>query len=115
MPPANVLRIALHPDGILPRVLNPGQWRAELLGRLRRQVAASADPDLDGLLDEVRGYPCPPGSDRPHGGGGIPLDVTVSVLAIESFYPADTATGDYLRCLAAAGGRIGDGAATATT
>src|SRR5690349_14130639 len=30
-PPANVLRIALHPDGMAPRITNLGQWRAHLL------------------------------------------------------------------------------------
>ncbi|HJQ47949.1 MAG TPA: helix-turn-helix transcriptional regulator [Amycolatopsis sp.] len=137
-PPANVLRIALHPGGIMPRVLNPGQWRAELLGRLRGQVEASADPDLADLLDEVRAYPCPPGPDAGHDGGifvplkirygaaelsffstiatfGAPLDVMVSELAIESFYPADPATGDHLRRLAGIGGRIGDTATPPVT
>lgn len=134
-PPANVLRIALHPDGMTPRVLNPGQWRGDLLARLRRQVEATADPELAVLLDEVRGYPCAepvPDVDIPGRGDifvplrlrheevelsffstiatfGTPLDVTVSELAIESFYPADAATGDYLRQSRPADGRIGDG------
>lgn len=33
---------------------------------------------------------------------GTPLDVTLSELAIESFFPADAETGDYLRQPAAA-------------
>jgi len=48
-PPANVLRISLHPEGMAPRIANLGEWRAHLLGRLRRQVALTADPDLDRL------------------------------------------------------------------
>ncbi|GAB3574748.1 helix-turn-helix transcriptional regulator [Amycolatopsis endophytica] len=114
-PPVNVLRVALHPRGLAPHVLNLGQWRAELLGRLRRQVEITADADLADLLTEVRGYPCdqpetemPPGSvfvplRLRHGDGelrlmttvatfGTPLDVTLAELVIESFYPADAAT-----------------------
>lgn len=138
-PPVNVLRLALRPDGVAARVLNPGEWRAELLGRLRRQVETTADPELAELLAEVRDYPSPPAeTGNAHGSGifvplrlrhgdtelsffstiatfGAPLDVTVSELAIESFYPADAVTGEYLRRLASAGGRIGDGATTTAT
>ncbi len=122
-PPANVLRISLHPDGLAPRIANLGEWRAHLLGRLRRQVALTADPDLARLLNELRAYPC----DQPepevevpgpgdivvplrirHDGRelvffstvatfGTPLDVTVAELAIESFFPADPETAAILR------------------
>jgi transcriptional regulator with XRE-family HTH domain len=120
---ANVLRATLHPDGMAPHVLNLGEWRAHLLGRLRRQVSQTADPGLAELLAELRGYPC----DQPvpevevpgpgdifvplrfrHEGAdltffstvatfGTPLDVTVAELVIESFFPADPATAAYLR------------------
>jgi transcriptional regulator with XRE-family HTH domain len=116
----NVLRVSLHPDGMAPRIANLGEWRAHLLGRLRRQVALTADDRLAELLDELRGYPCDdpvPEVEVPgpgdvviplclHGGlsflstvatFGTPLDVTVAELAIESFYPADEATADALR------------------
>jgi hypothetical protein len=33
---------------------------------------------------------------------GTPLDITLSELALESFFPADSATGDVLRRLAEA-------------
>jgi transcriptional regulator with XRE-family HTH domain len=129
--PANVLRMALHPEGMAPRILNLGEWRADLLGRLRRQVEATADPELAALLDEVRGYPCAqPETGSPgrgdifvplrlrHGEAelsffstiatfGTPVEITLSELAIESFYPADDRTGDYLRRLAASRGTIG--------
>jgi transcriptional regulator with XRE-family HTH domain len=117
-PPASVLRLSLHPDGLAPRIANLGEWRAHLLGRLRRQVAITADPGLEALLEELRGYPCDqpePEVELPgpgdfllrlrlrHRGGelaffstvatfGTPLDVTVAELAIESFFPADQAT-----------------------
>ena len=56
--PVNVLRLSLHPEGMAPRIVNLGEWRAHLLGRLRRQIAATADPGLAALYDELRAYPC---------------------------------------------------------
>lgn len=125
--PVNVLRLALAPDGMAPQIVNLGEWRAHLLGRLRRQVESSGDPRLAALLEELRAYP---GSgteaevDLPGPGDvavplrvrgadgaelsflstvstfGTPLDVTVAELVIESFFPADAATADALRALA---------------
>ncbi|WP_028061645.1 helix-turn-helix domain-containing protein [Candidatus Solirubrobacter pratensis] len=122
-PPVNVLRLALHPGGVAPRIANLGEWRAHLLARLRRQVLATHDPQLTALLEELRGYPC----DQPEpvvempgpgeivvplrlrrGDGelrfmsivstfGTPLDITVQELSIEAFFPADAATAEVLR------------------
>ncbi|MFI7069581.1 MmyB family transcriptional regulator [Micromonospora sediminicola] len=125
-PPVNALRLTLHPDGLAPRVLNLGQWRAHLLARLRRQAQLTADPDLTALLDELRGYPggaeAEPVEPGPgdvvvplrlrHGDGvltllstvstfGTPLDVTVEELSIETFLPGDEATAAALRAAAA--------------
>lgn len=122
-PPANVLRISLHPDGMAPRIANLGEWRAHLLGRLRRQVSLTAEPELVRLLAELRTYPCEqpePEIEIPGPGDivvplrirnegrelaffstvatfGTPLDVTVAELAIESFFPADPETASVLR------------------
>ncbi len=122
-PPVNALRLALHPDGVAPRILNLGEWRAHLLGRLRRQIAATNDPQLASLLVELRDYPCDdpePDVELPgpgeivvplrlrHGDGelrlmsivstfGTPLDVTVEELSIEAFFPADAETAAVLR------------------
>src|SRR5690606_1946885 len=41
--PVNVLRLSLHPDGVAPRIVNLGQWRAHLLHRLGQQVAGTGD------------------------------------------------------------------------
>jgi transcriptional regulator with XRE-family HTH domain len=132
-PPANVLRGSLHPDGLAPRIVNLGEWRAHLLGRLRRQIALTADPALARLYDELRGYPCDqpePEVEAPgpgdivvplrlrHGDGelaffstiatfGTPLDITVAELAIEAFYPADAATAAVLRGGGGEGGKPG--------
>jgi transcriptional regulator with XRE-family HTH domain len=114
-PPANVLRLSLHPDGMAPRILNLPEWRAHLLTRLHRQIQATGDQRLAGLHEELAGYPGgeahpPPAANvvvplryRAHSGAelsfisittviGTPMDVTVEELAIESFYPADEAT-----------------------
>jgi transcriptional regulator with XRE-family HTH domain len=103
-PPANVLRIALHPEGMAPRIGNLGEWRAHLL----RDLAAVNDGDLDDLYDELAAYPGPVAP--AHNAVFVPLevdglcflstrttfrdsaDVTVCELAIESFFPADDAT-----------------------
>ena len=122
-PPVNVLRLSLYPDGLAGRIVNLGEWRAHLLGRLRRQVALTADEELTDLYEELRALPCDapvPEVEMPgpgevavplrlrHGGRelsflstvatfGTPLDVTVAELAIELFYPADAATAEALR------------------
>lgn len=128
-PPVNALRISLHPGGLAPRIRNLAEWRAHLLERLRRQVEASADAVLIDLLEELRRYPAPP---VPVGPSpellpavplrlateqgelallsattvfGTPLDVTLSELALETFLPADAATGAALRRLAGAAGQ----------
>jgi len=119
-PPVNALRLSLHPEGMAPRILNLGEWRAHLLGRVRREVALSRDPELAKLYAQLQEYPCdqpepePPSSTdivvplRYRYGGlelsffsmsatfGAPLNVTVSELAIESFFPADPATTQFL-------------------
>src|SRR6201996_8956313 len=56
-PPANALRVALHPQGMAPRVLNMAQWSAHLLHRLRREAALTADPELERLHAELAAYP----------------------------------------------------------
>ena len=60
-PPVNVMRLALHPHGIAPRVANFLEWRAHLLSRLRHQIDATADPVLVELLAELESYPLPDG------------------------------------------------------
>jgi transcriptional regulator with XRE-family HTH domain len=128
-PPVNVLRLSLHPEGLAPRIANLAEWRAHLLERLRQQIEITADATLIALREELRGLPAPimrtpPPADRFAGvvvplqlvgeGGtlsflstttvfGTPVDVTLSELAIESFFPADAATAQAMQRLMAGG------------
>lgn len=122
-PPVNVLRLSLHPDGLAPRIANLAQWRAHLLARLRQQIDATADAKLAALLAELKGYEAPDGEEdreaqdfagvvvplRLRAGAdllnlfstttvfGTPVDITLSELALETFFPADAATAEALR------------------
>ena len=123
-PPANVMRLALHPRGLAPRIVNLPQWREHLLARLHRQIIAGGGAELRSRYDEVHGYgpdldehPEQPSPDdlvvplrlRSTAGElsffstvatfGTPRDITVTELSIESFFPADEAS---RRALAAA-------------
>jgi len=122
--PVNVLRLALHPDGLAPRIANLGAWRAHLLHRLGRQAVVSGDPALAVLYDELAAYPGgePAAHDLAAGEIATPLrlrvgdreltflstistfgtavDVTLAALAIESFFPADRATAELLHARA---------------
>jgi transcriptional regulator with XRE-family HTH domain len=126
-PPVNVLRLALHPAGLAPRIVNLVEFRGYVFKRLRRDMAMTADPLPARLLEEFDGYPEPDGH-RPTeateadskytgmvvrfqlivGGAslsfftastvfGTPVDITLSELAIESYFPANQRTADTLR------------------
>jgi transcriptional regulator with XRE-family HTH domain len=124
--PVNVLRLSLHPLGLAPKIANLGQWRTHLFERLRHQIAATADPALASLLEELKNYPLPEGSDLQIEGEhpgvvmpfkfrtpagvlsfistvtifGTPADVTLQELAMETFFPADDFTRQALQALA---------------
>ena len=117
-PPANALRITLHPEGMASSIVNLAEWSGHLLRRLRRQISITADEELERLYDELAGYPGVdadtavevPAADEillplqlrvgetelalvsTVSVFGTALDVTLAELAIEAFYPADDAT-----------------------
>ena len=116
----NGLRISLHPDGLAPRIRNLGQWRHHVIGRLRREVAASGSEELRGLLSEIEAYPGGSEESRDLGGVAVPLvldgddgkvltfmstvttfgtalDLTAAELSIEAFLPVDEQTAAALR------------------
>jgi len=117
--PVNVLRLTLHPGGLAPRIANLTEWRMHLFERLRRQIDVSGDPILMELLNELSSYPVggdkeSPTSETDFAGVavpfqlatevgilsflstttvfGTPVDITLSELAMESFFPADALT-----------------------
>lgn len=124
LPPINVLRLSLHPQGLAPMVANLPSWRDHVLARLQRQISTTGDPTLAALLAELRALPLP---DAPaavaappvvddvavplslHTPGGVlnfittitvfgaPHDVTMAELAVETLLPADAATAAALR------------------
>ena len=124
-PPVNALRLSLHPQGIAASIVNWHAWREHVLARLQRQIDVSGDDTLSALRDELAGYPAPPdaGAMTPDDTGlsqiavplrlrtplgvlsffstttvfGTPVDVTLSELAIEAFFPADLQTAAALR------------------
>jgi transcriptional regulator with XRE-family HTH domain len=125
-PPLNAMRLSLHPQGLAPRIVNLAEWRAHLLYRLRRQVELTADRALIDLLHEVSGYPAAdrcgktpnveqeiavPFRIRTSVGVlsffsmttvfGTPVDVMLSELALELFFPADDDTAAAVHRLAA--------------
>jgi transcriptional regulator with XRE-family HTH domain len=123
--PVNVLRLSLHPKGLAPRIANLAEWRGHLLARLQHQVQTTADGTLVELLEELKRYPGHGASSgrtapaRDYAGiviplelvtpagtlaffstttvFGTPVDVTLSELAVEAFFPADAATAEALR------------------
>ena len=126
-PPINVLRLTLHPDGLGSRVANFQQWRAHVLDNLHRQILASDDQVLIELHRELKGYASPTASSASGADlapqewhslvvpfqlatdagmlsfystrttFGAPLDVTLSEISLEFFYPADARTAELLR------------------
>lgn len=132
-PPVNVLRLSLHPDGLAPRIVNLPAWREHLFERLAHQIQASGDPVLAELAAELHALPAPEGTPvepAPPGGlpalavplqlqspagtlsfistitvFGTPVEVTLSELAIEAFFPADAFTAKVLADMAAASPR----------
>ena len=123
-PPVNVLHLSLHPQGLAPRIANLPEWRAHLIDRLRQQISASGDPVLERLLKELLSYPAPEAANEAHADHagiaiplklstkagllslistttvfGTPVDITLSELAVESFFPADEETAAILRSL----------------
>jgi transcriptional regulator with XRE-family HTH domain len=122
--PVNVLRLSLHPQGLAPRILNLEEWRGHILARLEHEIDRSADPKLAALRDELAAMPVEPVAAAAHPelatdnriaiplrmqGPGGPLsflstttvfgtavDVTLSEIAIEAFFPADAETAEVM-------------------
>jgi transcriptional regulator with XRE-family HTH domain len=124
-PPVNVLRLSLSPLGLARRIVNLAEWRAHILERLRQQVALTADAKLQALAVELGANQTTGDPGRtvasPHGGialplqletpagtlsfistttvFGTPVDITLSEIALETFFPADEATAHLLKTI----------------
>lgn len=123
-PPVNALRVSLHPDGLAPRIADFAEYSEHIIHRLHRQAVLSGDGELFALEEDLGQYPGV--STRRHGLDetadllfmplvlqvtenvrfsffstlatfGTAIDITVSELAIESFFPADETTAAALR------------------
>jgi transcriptional regulator with XRE-family HTH domain len=122
--PFNILRLAFHPEALAARTVNLAEWCGHLLERLHRQCEATADPELINLYSDLKAFPIParpgplppdhvaiPFKLRHHGEVlsffsttmvfGTPVDITLSELALETFFPADDLTADRMRTIAA--------------
>src|SRR6266446_4851946 len=122
--PLNILRLAFHPEALAPRTVNLAEWSSHLLERLHRQCEATADPELIKLYRELKAYPMPARSAPLSADNvaipfkmrlnsdvlsfisttmifGTPVDITLSELALEMFFPADDLTAERMRAMAA--------------
>jgi transcriptional regulator with XRE-family HTH domain len=116
----NVLRLSLHPEGLASRILNFREWRAHVLARLAHEIDVSAAPRLVALLEELKSYLAPPYAVSTHAAPvvegaivvpltlssdegplsfistttvfGTAIDVTLSEVTIETFFPANPET-----------------------
>jgi transcriptional regulator with XRE-family HTH domain len=129
-PPANALRIALHPDGMAPRISNLSDWSGYVLARLRREIEATRDPELESLYAELAAYPGiatehdPANSPNPNEimllhelrlddtelalfctftTFGTARDLTLAELTIIAFYPATPQTAEALAAAVSVG------------
>jgi transcriptional regulator with XRE-family HTH domain len=128
----NAMRLMLHPRGFRPHIVNWEAMAAALIQWLHRDVLSGlGDAGTRRLLDELLSYPGVPrhwrrldleASTDPFlpiefrrgdvelryfsmlASLGTPHDITLQELRIESFFPADPATEDAARRLAARGG-----------
>lgn len=126
-PPINMLRLVLHPEGLTPQIINYSEWRKHILEYLNRQIEITADASLIDLLQELKSYPQPkPNNHKTFTPAenefervavglslatesgvmsffvtttvfGTPVDITLSELAVEVFFPADPETARILR------------------
>src|SRR4051812_10750601 len=114
--PINIIRLAMHPQGLRDRIANFEEYSAHMMIRLHRQERATGDPAIRELIRECESYP---GIGRPRGMNhalapvlairmtaadatlsfftvvstlGAPYDVTLDEIVIESFFPADAQT-----------------------
>ena len=117
-PPVNAYRVALHPEGLAPRIVNLAEWARHVLERLDQALERGPDERLAALRAELGTYVPPAAVGTDHLGFAVPLrlrsergelrlittvttfatavDVTLAELKLEAFLPADAATAQAL-------------------
>lgn len=123
----NVLRVSMHPDGLAPYISNLARWKAHVLWRLNQQINVTGDPKLIDLERELAAYPAPPAPKKTWDEAdaialpfelkvgdqllsfiatttifGTSVDVTLSELAVEAFFPTNTETSAAMQAMAKA-------------
>ena len=119
-PDANILRLALHPDGLAPRIRNFPQWSRHIIEAIREEQRRNPDERLAALHTELAAYVPEAAADDPTLlGFSVPMeldtasrgllrlmttvavfataaDVTIAELKLEAFLPADRSTAQAL-------------------
>ena len=108
-PGSNAYRLALHPRGMAPRILNFAEWARHILERTRQLEALHAElaqyvPELEPSAD-LLGFAVPLRLRTSRGELRLmttvttfatAVDVTLAELKLEAFLPADQATAEAL-------------------
>lgn len=114
VPPINAYRLALHPRGMAPRIVNFPEWARHVVERLHQESVRNPDQHLAALSAELAAYVPELALGSDHLGFAVPLhlrssagelrllttvttfatavDVTIAELKLEAFLPADQAT-----------------------
>lgn len=133
-PPVNLYRLALHPEGLAPRIHNLAEWSQRIRDRLRAEARRVPEPRLTDLLADLDTYadaysvPIDRALHQPYEdlGYAVPLhlqtslgdlqlittitvfgaatDITLAELRLEAFLPADEVTERILHGGPAGGG-----------
>ena len=119
----NAMHMVFHPQGMRRAIVNWDELSAILMQRLRREALDDPAPDgVGGLVDSLAQHGPLPRADAPASGEprllipvrlrlptlelrmfttiatlGTPIDVTAQELRIETYYPADPASEQWLR------------------
>lgn len=118
----NVMRLVLHPKGLRPYLVDWFDLALHFIGNLEQELESNPyNSEARELLNEIREYPGMPSESDVTGGFrpylemsaakdgvelklftvvstfGTPQDVTLQELRIETFFPADDATDQFLK------------------
>lgn len=124
VPPINMIRVSLDPRGLAPRIRNLADWRRHIVERLKRQLRMTGDQAIADLLTQIQQLPRIGSEDGAHAPPdpmalvlpfevetevglvsmiatttvfGTAVEVMLSELTLETFYPADATSAARLR------------------